>query len=436
MKLAHGFEIMCHKSDSNGSQGNLDSEVPTSGIRWQQYIQSLKDKNYFRGELEGSVMYEKLLVNAVRFYKENFKPADSEQDAGAEVLNLLKILDVDIEGRRRAEQYLEPPDDDSWMNLTPESLDEMMRERSGNYGNKEDSDVFDLSKVADSMKAFVGNISGVDGAEFPSAGDDDEDDDADIQFDGSGFISAMQEMFEFEDSGSNSSSDMDEYGWEEDEDGKMSTSKHAKIKRPPSLDKYMDIMDRELSKTDVGKSFEKQKRSPKKMEKEAQPQDQSPSKDINDEDDDFQPVDIDLNTVKNLLESYGAQEGLAGPASNILGSMGVNIPPNMDNIENGENTGILTGKPNTDKKKSKVSFEESPRMAKEAINVSNVDIENKVNIEQKSNRNTGNKPTPKSKPKPAARRPEGSSPKKAPPRPPPPHAVRPRARLDSKETDV
>ena len=68
---------------------------------------------------------------------------------------------------------------------------------------------------------------------------------------------------EFEDSGSDSSSDMDEYGWEEDEEGK--TSKHAKIKRPPSLDKYMDIMDRELSKTDVGKSFEKQKKKTEKV---------------------------------------------------------------------------------------------------------------------------------------------------------------------------
>ena len=54
---------------------------------------------------------------------------------------------------------------------------------------------------------------------------------------------------------------------------------------------------------------------------------------MNDEDDDFQPVDIDLNTVKNLLQSYGAQEGLSGPASNILGSMGVFIPPNEDTLD-------------------------------------------------------------------------------------------------------
>ena len=77
-------------------------------------------------------------------------------------------------------------------------------------------------------------------------------------------------MTEFADSGSDSSSDMSEYGWEdsEDESKNKSSTKPGKIKRPPSLDKYMDIMDRELAQTDVGKSFEKQKKpTPKKQEK-------------------------------------------------------------------------------------------------------------------------------------------------------------------------
>jgi hypothetical protein len=38
------------------------------------------------------------------------------------------------------------------------------------------------------------------------------------------------------------------------------------------------------------------------------------------------PVDVDLNLVKNLLESFSSQEGLAGPASNILNAMGVRLP--------------------------------------------------------------------------------------------------------------
>ena len=40
----------------------------------------------------------------------------------------------------------------------------------------------------------------------------------------------------------------------------------------------------------------------------------------------LEPVDVDFNLVKNLLESYTSQEGGAGPASNILQSLGVHIP--------------------------------------------------------------------------------------------------------------
>lgn len=39
-----------------------------------------------------------------------------------------------------------------------------------------------------------------------------------------------------------------------------------------------------------------------------------------------------MNLVANLLESYSAQSGLAGPTSNILQSMGVHLPENADHI--------------------------------------------------------------------------------------------------------
>jgi len=48
---------------------------------------------------------------------------------------------------------------------------------------------------------------------------------------------------------------------------------------------------------------------------------------IDDEDDDFRPVNVDLNAVKNLLESYESQHGLPGPTSTMLGGMGMRIPP-------------------------------------------------------------------------------------------------------------
>lgn len=51
------------------------------------------------------------------------------------------------------------------------------------------------------------------------------------------------------------------------------------------------------------------------------------AEDIDDEDDDFRPVNVDMNAVKNLLHSYEAQQGRAGPTSNILGGMGMHLPP-------------------------------------------------------------------------------------------------------------
>lgn len=42
------------------------------------------------------------------------------------------------------------------------------------------------------------------------------------------------------------------------------------------------------------------------------------------------PVDVDLNLVSNILESYSCQAGLAGPASNLLQSMGVWLPDDAE----------------------------------------------------------------------------------------------------------
>ena len=38
------------------------------------------------------------------------------------------------------------------------------------------------------------------------------------------------------------------------------------------------------------------------------------------------PVDLDLNLVSSLLESYASQEGLPGPAGNLVGMLGLKMP--------------------------------------------------------------------------------------------------------------
>uniref|UniRef100_A0A183I9P3 SPT6_acidic domain-containing protein n=1 Tax=Soboliphyme baturini TaxID=241478 RepID=A0A183I9P3_9BILA len=81
------------------------------------------------------------------------------------------------------------------------------------------------------------------------------------------------------------------------------------------MKEYMKIMDSELNMTDVGRSFARKKN------------DGSPSKNsIDQEDDDFKPVDIDRNLVSNMLQSYWSEKGMGGPASSLLRSLNVNPP--------------------------------------------------------------------------------------------------------------
>lgn len=60
---------------------------------------------------------------------------------------------------------------------------------------------------------------------------------------------------------------------------------------------------------------------------------QESSKTSDEKDDEFTPIDADFNLVKNILESYSSQQGLPGPASNLLGLMGLQLPKDSINKE-------------------------------------------------------------------------------------------------------
>lgn len=45
------------------------------------------------------------------------------------------------------------------------------------------------------------------------------------------------------------------------------------------------------------------------------------------------PVNIDMNLLQNLLQSYAQQHGLPGPASNLLGAMGLELPDVGEDME-------------------------------------------------------------------------------------------------------
>ncbi|KAM6306375.1 protein ecdysoneless homolog [Aegotheles albertisi] len=338
MKLAHGFEILCSKRSkvSPDSKRNV-----LSGPLWERFLSSLKEKEYFKGEMEGSAKYLERLRMAEDYFKQSVsKPEGSvELSPGDEILTLLQTTTIDLKEFEREAACLPPEDDDSWLEITPDDLDQMLKEARNESlpSSNEEQQEYDLETVAESMKAFVSKVSTHEGAEMPWSSDESH-----VTFDVDTFTKALDRILG-SDSEELDSDDLDEeqefdFSDEDDEDLDAGNQREDEEVSPNeligSLKSYMNEMDRELARTNVGKSFTTQKKGASSVNATTS---QSAGPDSGAEDTELTPVDVDMNLVTNLLESYSAQSGLAGPTSNILQSMGVFLPENADHA--GSNKG-------------------------------------------------------------------------------------------------
>uniref|UniRef100_A0A1B6D498 Uncharacterized protein n=1 Tax=Clastoptera arizonana TaxID=38151 RepID=A0A1B6D498_9HEMI len=325
MKLACGFEILVSHNKSSKTDDNDLSLDPA----WFSYKKSLSEKGYFKGLLEGSKEYSRLEELAKVYYKEHVTVYQPPK--GKIILDLLK--NIEYEELKQSENVLPPSDDDSWLEVSPDELERLMEQR---YGCKTS---VNSSHISSHISNFFNHISSLEGAEFPNSEqgesstppirpkrgiklkksvspveEKDKEDDSKVSLDQEAFSCAVQNILDFvvpEDSWDESEgSGMSSY---EDEDEMDLDNQKEGLKETPvsELKQYMDQMDKELSSTTMGKSFEKVKK--KGME--------DSFSDI----ESFEPVDIDMNALKNILASYQAQMGGAGPASNMLGPMGLKL---------------------------------------------------------------------------------------------------------------
>ncbi|NXD15182.1 ECD protein, partial [Nothocercus nigrocapillus] len=331
MKLAHGFEILCSKC-----KVSPDSKTSVlSGPLWERFLSSLKEKNYFKGEMEGSAKYKELLHKAEDYFQHSVtKPESSELSPGDEILTLLQTTSYDLKEFEKEATCLPPEDDDSWLEISPDELDQMLKETTNqsHTSSNEEEQKYDLEAVVESMKAFVSKVSTYEGAEMPWSSDE-----AHVTFDVDSFTNALDRILGGEDSEELDSDDLDEEEELEssDEDDEaldvedQSQAQKVSDEDTGSLRSIMKEMDRELAHTNVGRSFTTQKKA---VSSAKATMSQNAGHDSEAEDTELTPLDVDMNLVDNLLESYSAQAGLAGPASNILQSMGVHLPDNADRI--------------------------------------------------------------------------------------------------------
>lgn len=116
-----------------------------------------------------------------------------------------------------------------------------------------------------------------------------------------------------------SNSDMSDYADEEDLERNfdaLSNTSQDNYRLDRNIKAYMEQMDRELAQTTVGKSFHGKSENP--------PQ-RNATEDDFDDIEDFEPININVNTLRNMMDSYKSQMGGAGPVSNLFNAMGVGM---------------------------------------------------------------------------------------------------------------
>ncbi|KAK7815121.1 hypothetical protein U0070_007786 [Myodes glareolus] len=299
MKLAHGFEILCSKCSPHFSDSR--KSLVTASPVWASFLESLKRNDYFKERLEMAKNYFQLSIH---------RPESSlAMSPGEEILTVLQTLPFDVEELRKEGTDLPPEDDDQWLVLSPDQLDQLLQDAAGRkesqpISQKEEEQNYDVVQVSDSVKAFISK--------------------APITFDADSFLNYFDKIL-----------DEDDFGClDSDEDLDFETQDSESLKGAlGSLKSYMAQMDQELAHTSMGKSF-----STRKQEKDLPSQTANNNSDEEDSGagDCIEAVDVDLNLVSNILESYSSQAGLAGPASNLLHSMGVRLPDNADHNPQGK----------------------------------------------------------------------------------------------------
>ncbi|KAL2179440.1 SGT1 protein-domain-containing protein [Thermothelomyces heterothallicus CBS 202.75] len=240
-------------------------------------------------------------------------------------------------------------DDDGWMDI---DFRDFERELEGKGNTKEGapgggfgdaSAQADLQKIVSRFEAFLNDESaGIDGAEIDEMdhddddesdedsdeGDTDEDEDREVSFDEEQFSRMMREMMglpaedvgQAEGAKETSGDEPDERGESDDEEIRNAMEQmESELRGLGALE-----LDPKPKKA-TAKVKERGENAPGAPPVEEREEDEDEDEDEDDEGSDKE-VDIDYNLAKNLLESFKSQAGMAGPAGNLLGLMGMSLP--------------------------------------------------------------------------------------------------------------
>lgn len=352
MKLTCGFEMMYWERCEYKTQGNAFTGVDRRGskdVGWQTFLASLQQTGYFKDLLEGSKEVRERMDHALFSYRQTsvFTRVSAAMTAPIQRMEEILALQYSTEDFPTLEDMRS--DDESWLYDGEDDLRKAMLERQKEiqtYENeralhkttckqdilnkKASKGDFSGEKVVQSMHAFINKISGFEGAELPcdNAFINGENDSITLRTET--FLKELKSAFGSEDlcnlseEDNDSWNDMEMSSSDEDYDAIDNDDVEAVERKVPVdenmpstssehdfMEEYSDVLSKELWSSSLSRSFVKSEETAENMER-------------------LPSVSIDTNLLQNLLASYSSQHGLPGPASNLLGAMGLHLPEDKD----------------------------------------------------------------------------------------------------------
>lgn len=347
MKIASGLEILASKASAEN-----DLEQDKS---WHLFLNRLKENGYFGDNIEHSKGYLAKLESAKEYYQifADNRPT-YVANAAQEIVTGLNNIDINLDNLNIEELQTYAPKDDSedWLNISSDDLDRLLAERYGITqsfkANIEDDQSESALALTQNLKSFLAQKSEFDGVDVrpipPKRGikknqmapqkpeptkvrfngqEHETNENNNIDFNPDAFQQHLKDMLDMVIPEDNWDSHSDMSDFDDDLIDKnieeMGNMPNGSV--DDTLKSYMEQMDRELAGTTIGQSF----KAPAEKKDNA-------NQEENDDDDfddieSFKPVNIDVNALQNLAESYQAQFGGHGPAASLLGSLGMRIDP-------------------------------------------------------------------------------------------------------------
>ena len=277
LKLTCGYQIIMNKI----SETDLYSSK-----EYYRFLNSLQQNGYFKNNIEGSKEYNYLLEKAQNYFSVVECPVNS--NVSHKISELLASDDFSrvqesLKSTTSVEEMSYVEDNEDWLNIHPEQLNELLVTRYGKKTKLKNDDIVTSQRITEELSSFLKQTSDFEGIEQDRKEISEQDN---IDFEPDQFVSSIEKMLKIlstgckEDTESDGSEDDLDMCYEDDENDED------------------DDCDRELQAKLQNGSTETLK---------------------------------DNKTVlRNMIQSMKEEKASTGPSSNLLRSMGVSKTELLD----------------------------------------------------------------------------------------------------------